>query len=197
MPFIQRYSDVKKGGIVFTGNTLGLSKATNQNAPGTQGSIGAFTSLNTALQVGTFPLGTTLNYLQNGSQAILNLPASSTVLYAELVWGGLFRSTVNIRPYQQQRHIYDSSRRIYNSARPGNSTNIQYTCGQHHGRILRADGKRHRACGKLRYGGRHSVCRRTARCNFDHSARSNSDGLIQSHGKLSAGSQSYLQRRAY
>lgn len=32
MPFVQRYSDVKKGGIVFTGNTLGLSKASNQNA---------------------------------------------------------------------------------------------------------------------------------------------------------------------
>lgn len=45
MPFIQRYSDVKKGGITFSGNTLGLSKATNLNAPGTQGSIGAFTSL--------------------------------------------------------------------------------------------------------------------------------------------------------
>lgn len=87
MPFIQRYSDVKKGGIQFIGNTLGLSKATNQNAPGTQGSIGAFTSLNTALQVGSFPAGTTLNYLQNGSQAILNLPSDSTVLYAELVWG--------------------------------------------------------------------------------------------------------------
>ncbi len=68
MPFIQRYSDVKKGGIVFTGNTLGLSKAANQNAPGTEGSIGAFTSLNTALQVGTFPAGTTLDYTQNGSR---------------------------------------------------------------------------------------------------------------------------------
>ena len=95
MPFIQRYSDVKKGGIVFTGNTLGLSKAPNQNAPGTTGSIGAFTSLNPALQVGTFPAGTTLDYTQNGSRAVLNLPAGSTVLYAELVWGGLFRSSVN------------------------------------------------------------------------------------------------------
>ncbi|MDE7401699.1 MAG: DUF11 domain-containing protein [Clostridia bacterium] len=95
MPFIQRYSDVKKGGIVFTGNTLGLSKAPNQNAPGTEGSIGAFTSLNPALQVGTFPAGTTLNYTQNGSRAVLNLPAGSTVLYAELVWGGLFRSSAN------------------------------------------------------------------------------------------------------
>lgn len=59
MPFIQRFSDVKKGGITFCGNTLGLSKASNQNAPGTEGSIGAFTSLNPALQVGTFPAGTT------------------------------------------------------------------------------------------------------------------------------------------
>lgn len=94
MPFIQRFSDVKKGGITFTGNTLGLSKAPNQNAPGTEGSIGAFTSLNN-LQVGAFPAGTTLSYLQNGSRAVLNLPAGSAVLYAELVWGGLFRSSEN------------------------------------------------------------------------------------------------------
>ena len=95
MPFIQRYSDVKKGGITFTGNTLGLSKAPNQNAPGTEGSIGAFTSLNTALQVSTFPTGTTLDYTQNGSRAVLNLPTGSNVLYAELIWGGLFRSSAN------------------------------------------------------------------------------------------------------
>ncbi len=37
MPFIQRYSDVKKGGILFCGNTLGISKTPNQNAPGTEG----------------------------------------------------------------------------------------------------------------------------------------------------------------
>ena len=95
MPFIQRYSDIKKGGITFSGNTLGLSKASNQNAPGTLGSIGAFTSLDTSLQVGTFPAGTTLDYTKNGSRANLSLPAGSTVLYAELVWGGLFRSSVN------------------------------------------------------------------------------------------------------
>ena len=95
MPFIQRYSDVKKGGVVFTGNTLGLSKTANQNNAGTLGSIGAFTSLNNALQVGNFPAGTTLDYTQNGSRAILNLPAGSTVLYAELIWGGLFRSSAN------------------------------------------------------------------------------------------------------
>ena len=46
-------------------------------------------------QVSTFPAGTTLDYTKNGSAAVLNLPAGSTVLYAELVWGGLFRSSAN------------------------------------------------------------------------------------------------------
>ena len=95
MPIIERFSTIKNGGIVFTGNTLGLSKAANATSPGPLGSIGAFISLNNALQVSTFPPGTTLDYTQNGSAAVLTLPAGSTVLYAELVWGGLFRSTVN------------------------------------------------------------------------------------------------------
>lgn len=95
MPFVQRYSDVKKGAIIFAGNTLGLSKAANSNSPGTEGSIGAFTSLDTSLQVGSFPAGTTLDYTLNGSRAQLSLPAGSSVLHAELVWGGLYRSTVN------------------------------------------------------------------------------------------------------
>ena len=95
MPFINRYSEIKKGGILFIGNTLGLSKATNLNAPGTQGSIGAFTAIDTSLQVGTFPAGTTLTYTLNGSEAILTLPAGASVLYAELIWGGLYRSSEN------------------------------------------------------------------------------------------------------
>lgn len=95
MPFIQRYSNVEKGGIVFTGNTLGLSKASNAFAPGTDGSIGAFISLDTSLQVGSFPVGTTLDYTKNGSRANLTLPAGSNVLYAELIWGGLYRSSAN------------------------------------------------------------------------------------------------------
>ena len=70
MAFIKRYSDIRRGGIVFTGNTLGLSKLTNATSAGVQGSIGAFTSLNPALQVSNFPLGTTLNYLQNGGDLI-------------------------------------------------------------------------------------------------------------------------------
>ena len=38
MSFIKRYSNIRRGGIVFTGNTLGLSKLTNANRAGTQGS---------------------------------------------------------------------------------------------------------------------------------------------------------------
>lgn len=95
MAFIQRYSSIKKGGILFVGNTLGLSKLENQNKAGLLGSIGAFTSLNTNLVVNDFPAGTTLNYLQNGSNAVLTLPSNSNILYAELIWGGLYKSSTN------------------------------------------------------------------------------------------------------
>lgn len=95
MAFIKRYSDIRRGHIVLTGNTLGLSKITNANRAGLLGSIGAFTTLDTTLRVNDFPFGTTLNYALNSSSAQLNLPAGSTVVYAELIWGGLFRSTAN------------------------------------------------------------------------------------------------------
>ena len=52
MPILQRYSNIKNGGILFTGNTLGLSKAPNTDSAGTRGSIGAFSSLNQALHPG-------------------------------------------------------------------------------------------------------------------------------------------------
>ena len=95
MSILQRFSAVKNGGIVFIGNTLGLSKISNALNAGELGSIGAFITPNLALRVGNFPFGTTSDYTQNGSSAQLSLPAGSTVLYAELVWGGLFRSTNN------------------------------------------------------------------------------------------------------
>lgn len=92
MAFLQRYSNIKNGGIVFIGNTLGLSKAANANTAGLLGSIGAFTSLDLSLKVNDFPAGTTLDYTKNGSAAPLSLSAGSKVLYAELIWGGLYRS---------------------------------------------------------------------------------------------------------
>ena len=77
--------------MTYTGNTLGLSKATNANQPGTNGAIGAFITTNTSLKVGTFPSGTTLNWTNNSSSAILRLPVGSSVIYAELIWGGSYR----------------------------------------------------------------------------------------------------------
>ncbi|HDR7795235.1 TPA: DUF11 domain-containing protein [Bacillus luti] len=92
MPITNRFSTTTNGALAITGNTLGLSKLSNQNRAGTIGAIGAFTTTNTGLQVPTFPAGTTLNYTQNSSTAILNIPAGSTILYAELVWGGNYLS---------------------------------------------------------------------------------------------------------
>src|SRR5262249_19254629 len=81
------------GKITFTGNTLGLDKDTNVNRPGIRGSIGTFITTNPASQDGRSwptspPGGTTANWRLNGSAAVLDLPATATVLYAELVWGG-------------------------------------------------------------------------------------------------------------
>ncbi|QWU44445.1 DUF11 domain-containing protein [Bacillus sp. NP247] len=92
MPITNRFSTTTNGALAITGNTLGLSKISNLNRAGTIGAIGAFVTTNTALQVTTFPAGTTLNYTQNSSTAILNIPAGSTILYAELVWGGNYLS---------------------------------------------------------------------------------------------------------
>ncbi|KGX85145.1 DUF11 domain-containing protein [Pontibacillus litoralis] len=102
MPFINRFNTVTCGAMTFTGNTLGLSKETNTNNAGTNGAIGAFTTLNAALPpVDAFPIDpgpltpgatTTLNFNQNSSAALLNIPAGSTVLYAELIWGGNYES---------------------------------------------------------------------------------------------------------
>lgn len=92
MPITNRFSTTTNGALAITGNTLGLSKISNQNRAGTIGAIGAFITTNTALQVPTFPAGTTLNYIQNSSTAILNIPAGSTILYAEIIWGGNYLS---------------------------------------------------------------------------------------------------------
>lgn len=89
-----RFSTTAAGKIVTTGNTLGLSKADGENGPGAQDSIGTFIALgnsvdnNPANPANPWPLGTTNDWNQNGSSAILTLPNEGQVLYAELVWGG-------------------------------------------------------------------------------------------------------------
>ena len=98
--YILRYSvPGVNGAMTFIGNTLGLSKAPCLNEPGTSDGVGAFTTTNPSLKVGSYPsltsgvgspAGTTLNWRENGSSAVLNLPAGSTILYAELIWGASF-----------------------------------------------------------------------------------------------------------
>ena len=88
--YVNRYSTITNGALTFTGNTLGLDMTANANAPGTSGSIGTFISLNTALVDGTYPAGTTGDWTKNGSAATLNIPAGSTILYAELIWSGSY-----------------------------------------------------------------------------------------------------------
>ncbi|MET0208941.1 MAG: hypothetical protein ABW220_07845, partial [Burkholderiaceae bacterium] len=88
--YILRYTATTNGAITFTGNTVGLSKANAANAPGTNGSIGAFSTINTGLTDGTYPAGTTANWTLNSASSVLTIPIGSTVLYAELVWGGSY-----------------------------------------------------------------------------------------------------------
>ncbi|RFB21146.1 tandem-95 repeat protein, partial [Bacillus sp. ALD] len=91
MPYVNRFLTNANGATTFTGNTFGLNKQANANAPGTAGSIGTFFSVNPSSVDGSFPTGTTANYLQNSSSAVLRLPSTTTqILYAELIWGGSY-----------------------------------------------------------------------------------------------------------
>ena len=45
-----RYTTITTGALTFTGNTLGLSKADNANAPGTLTGIGTFITTNTGVR---------------------------------------------------------------------------------------------------------------------------------------------------
>ncbi len=91
-----RFTTTAPGGIVGTGNTLGLAKEFNENGPGTRDSIGTFISLGNTIDepptnaANPWPMGTTPNWMENGSSAVLDLPEAE-VLYAELVWGGSFQ----------------------------------------------------------------------------------------------------------
>ncbi|QSF47685.1 DUF11 domain-containing protein [Paenibacillus tianjinensis] len=90
IPLVVRATINATGAITFTGNTLGLSRSDTAGVPGTQDSIGAFSTVNTASTFGSYPAGTTNLYQNNSSAAILTIPAGSTVLYAELIWGGSY-----------------------------------------------------------------------------------------------------------
>lgn len=88
--YILRYTTIDNGGILFTGNAMGLSKAAGKNEPGSLDSIGAFITTDLTQKVGNYPSGTTLSWQNNSSNAWLALPPGSTVLYAELIWSGSY-----------------------------------------------------------------------------------------------------------
>lgn len=97
IPLVLRATFNATGGITFTGNTLGLSRSAIQGVPGDLDSIGAFITTNTSSVFGTYPLGTTNNYVNNSSSANLVMPSGSMVLYAELIWGGSYiNGSVNL-----------------------------------------------------------------------------------------------------
>lgn len=104
MPLLEQYSDRIYGNITFIGNALTLSRRQNrifetgQRVAGTFDIGGAFITTDTTSRCGTtFPYGTTcegpLNtmYIPSSSEAVLNLPTNTEVVYAELIWGGSYR----------------------------------------------------------------------------------------------------------
>ncbi|SDE23852.1 conserved repeat domain-containing protein [Paenibacillus sp. UNCCL117] len=100
LPLVVRATVNATGAITFTGNTLGLSRGATAGVPGTIDSIGAFVTVDTSSRYGTYPFGTTNQYLNNSSAANLVLPAGSSVLYAELIWGGTYNvESVNLSAF--------------------------------------------------------------------------------------------------
>ncbi|EDS76844.1 conserved repeat domain protein [Clostridium botulinum C str. Eklund] len=88
MPISSVFSKNANGAITFTGNSLGLSKTPDSQDMGTASAIGAYITTNTSDIVSTYPNGTTLSYTSNSSSARLTIPEGSTILRAEIIWGG-------------------------------------------------------------------------------------------------------------
>lgn len=96
MPLLLRFNTITRGAITFTGNSLGISRASAACTPGTIGAIGSFIINDPNSVCGTVPSspltggGTTNMYMLNFSTNSLVLPPGSMVVYAELVWGGSY-----------------------------------------------------------------------------------------------------------
>ena len=99
--YVQRQVVTSNGAVTFIGNSLGLNKRGTSDEPGTSGSIGTFITTNTNLRDNfAWPPGTTEDWRQNSSAAVLNLPPNSRVVYAELIWGGSYLyGGVDVRPF--------------------------------------------------------------------------------------------------
>jgi uncharacterized repeat protein (TIGR01451 family) len=81
-----RHQTTTQGALTFTGNSLGLNTASEN------GSIGTFITTDKNLKDDPYPAGTTSDWHKNSSMAKLRIPENSQVLYAELIWGGNFKS---------------------------------------------------------------------------------------------------------
>jgi uncharacterized repeat protein (TIGR01451 family) len=99
VPFVLRFSGNDTGAITFTGNTLGLSRSGTEGVPGTRDYIGAFVTVDTFMQFGSYPAGTTSDFNLDSASAILRLPDGSEVLYAELIWAGTYEVTNGTNNY--------------------------------------------------------------------------------------------------
>lgn len=85
--YLSRFATNTYGAIIFTGNTLGLAR--HDAATGRDwDDVGAFMTLDINSQVTPYPAGTTVDWSNNSSFAVLRIPANSTILYAELIWAG-------------------------------------------------------------------------------------------------------------
>ncbi|MEN1729337.1 MAG: hypothetical protein AAGJ52_12940, partial [Pseudomonadota bacterium] len=91
-----RFRAIDRATVHLTGNTLGLSGAASQNGPGIRDSVHTFIAAPGRVDnVPSNPAnpwfdGTTFDWTDNESMAMLQLPSGSEVLYAELIWGGSF-----------------------------------------------------------------------------------------------------------
>ena len=103
-----RYTTIAPGAVTFTGNTIGLNKASGSNNPGTSQAIGAYIAEGQgAATYSGHPAPTTSNWLLNRSTATLNIPAGATVLYAELIWGGSYSYGTQFRTLAERNGNVD------------------------------------------------------------------------------------------
>jgi uncharacterized repeat protein (TIGR01451 family) len=86
-----RYKETIAGNITLTGNSSGLSLTqaiANEVKLNEFDSIDVFTTLDQSKQEPGYPNGTTRDWKENSSSAILTIPQNSKVKFAMIVWGG-------------------------------------------------------------------------------------------------------------
>ncbi|GMK48295.1 hypothetical protein PghCCS26_54250 [Paenibacillus glycanilyticus] len=90
MPYTLIYSTVDRVQFTLTGNTIGLNGNLTVGQQGVQGTIGGLITLNQNSVFGNFPNGTTGDFTQDRSAAILRMPDGAVVRRAQLTWSAYF-----------------------------------------------------------------------------------------------------------